>query len=56
MPYMTPLKTGDPCPLCGQPIKTEDPEELWLLTCIALAIKQNGAYPPGVHADGETHG
>lgn len=53
---MTPLKTGDPCPLCGQPIKTEDPEDLWLLTCIALAIKQNGAYPPGVHADGETHG
>ena len=25
---MKPLKTGDPCPCCGQPIKTTDPEKL----------------------------
>ena len=28
------LKTGDPCPCCGQPIKTKDPEILALLTYI----------------------
>ena len=32
---MTQLKTGDPCPCCGQPIKTRDPELLALLTQIA---------------------
>lgn len=26
------LKPGDPCPLCGQPIKTNKPEELELLS------------------------
>ncbi len=28
------LRTGDPCPCCGQPIKTTDPVLLRLLTCI----------------------
>lgn len=28
------LKQGDPCPCCGQPIKTKDPEILELLTYI----------------------
>lgn len=28
------LKPGDPCPCCGQPIKTTDPIVLQLLTCI----------------------
>lgn len=28
------LRTGDPCPCCGQPIKTKDPEVLCLLTYI----------------------
>lgn len=28
------LRTGDPCPCCGQPIKTRDPEILRLLTYI----------------------
>lgn len=28
------LKPGDPCPCCGQPIKTRDPELLRLLTYI----------------------
>ena len=29
---MKPLKTGDPCPCCGQPIKSTNPEILRLLT------------------------
>lgn len=29
---MKPLKTGDPCPCCGQPIKSTNPEVLSLLT------------------------
>ena len=29
------LKPCDPCPCCGQPIKTRDPELLALLTQIA---------------------
>lgn len=28
------LQKGDPCPCCGQPIKTSDPELLRLLTYI----------------------
>lgn len=28
------LKTGDPCPCCGQPIKSKDPEVLYLLSWI----------------------
>lgn len=28
------LRTGDPCPCCGQPIKTKDPDLLRLLTHI----------------------
>lgn len=29
------LRTGDPCPCCGQPIRTNDPQLLELLTRIA---------------------
>lgn len=29
---MKPLKTGDPCPCCCQPIKSTNPEVLSLLT------------------------
>lgn len=29
------LETGDPCPCCGQPIRSEDPAVLALLTRIA---------------------
>ena len=36
MPSM--LRTGDPCPFCGQPIKTTDPVLLRLLTCIRDAM------------------
>lgn len=31
---MKPLKTGDPCPCCGMPIKSTNPEVLSLLTDI----------------------
>ena len=40
------LQPGDPCPCCGQPIKTDDPEKLWLLTVIAMQMEERGAYPP----------
>lgn len=29
------LKTGDPCPFCGQPLRQTDPEALRLLAAIA---------------------
>ena len=32
------LRTGDPCPCCGKPIKTTDPVLLRLLTCIRDAM------------------
>lgn len=31
---MADLKTGDPCPCCGQPIKSKDPDVLRLLSWI----------------------
>ena len=30
---MRTLKTGEPCPCCGQPIPLTDPTDLLLLTC-----------------------
>ena len=30
-----PLKNGDPCPCCGQPIQTDDPGLLVALTWLA---------------------
>lgn len=32
---MRKFKKGDPCPCCGQPIKTDNPEVLYLLSWIA---------------------
>lgn len=32
---MKQLRKGDPCPCCGQPIKTDDPDILRLLSLIA---------------------
>lgn len=29
------LKPGDPCPCCGQPILTHDPDKLLLLSLLA---------------------
>lgn len=31
---MRKYKKGDPCPCCGQPIKTDNPEALYLLSWI----------------------
>ena len=33
------LKPGDPCPICGQPIKREDPEALFVLSVLADLIE-----------------
>lgn len=35
------LKTGDPCPCCGQPIQTQDLRELYLLTRIRSWMRLN---------------
>lgn len=32
---MNGLRTGDPCPCCGMPIKLTDPDALRLLTLLA---------------------
>lgn len=32
------LKTGDPCPLCGQPILLTSPEDLRRLTFLAVTV------------------
>ena len=37
-----PMKTGEPCPCCGQPIKTRGPDLLYLLGW----IKATGRYAP----------
>ena len=37
---MKQLKTGDPCPCCGSPIKTEDPETLLLLSKLAESMQE----------------
>ncbi len=44
------LKTGDPCPFCGQPILTKDPHALRLLAAIADIV---GLPEPG--KEGEPH-
>ena len=38
---MKQLKTGDPCPCCGRPIKSRDPDVLRLLGWVA----ENGRLP-----------
>lgn len=38
------LKKGDACPICGQPIETDDLETLKLLSDIASRINA-----PGIH-------
>lgn len=32
------LKPGDPCPCCGQPILTNDPDKLLLLSWLAWTM------------------
>lgn len=30
------LKPGEPCPCCGNPIKTTDPDDLYVLSVLAV--------------------
>lgn len=32
------LKRGDPCPICGAPIQTDDPADLMTLTLIKISM------------------
>lgn len=45
------LRTGDPCPCCGQPIKTMDPVLLRLLTLIRDEMKPHPESVSGVNRD-----
>lgn len=51
------LKTGDPCPCCGQPIKTKDPDILALLTNIrdsGVNVREYMLYKEKIsHASGQ---
>lgn len=33
------LKPGDPCPICGQPIRTEDPKALLVMSVMAELVE-----------------
>lgn len=46
------LKPGDPCPCCGQPILTSDPDALMLLTWIAWVSDQKGRPENGAAGQG----
>lgn len=35
------LKPGDPCPICGQPIKTDNQEALFVLSVLADLIRRS---------------
>lgn len=48
------LKPGDPCPCCGQPIKTRDPEILRLLTYIRDSGRLVGVSTDFRKEDGQT--
>lgn len=41
MAAMILYKTGDPCSLCGQPIKTRHPADLYALSAIAHILGLN---------------
>lgn len=43
------LKSGDPCPCCGQPIKTKDPQLLLLLTLIRDDVRYREAAADAVY-------
>lgn len=48
------LKTGDPCPCCGEPIKTKDPDALLLLSLIRDNIKYRAAVADAIAEIRET--
>ncbi len=33
-----PLRPGGPCPCCGEPILTDDPDKLLLLSCLGRLL------------------
>lgn len=41
------LKPGDPCPCCGRPIKTSDPDKLLALSWLAGVLSSNKKCRPG---------
>lgn len=41
------LKPGDPCPCCGEPILTNDPEKLLLLSWIGRQLEKDRKNRPG---------
>lgn len=49
---MRKLKTGDPCPCCGEPILTTDPDALCLLSLLADLIGLPVRLPVPKGADG----
>ena len=36
------LKPGDPCPCCGNPIKTTDPDDLYFLSVMGDWMAKRG--------------
>ena len=38
------LKPGDPCPCCGMPIKTDDPDRLLALNWLAYVMGKGAAH------------
>lgn len=43
------LKPGDPCPCCGMPIKTDDPDKLLVLNWLAWVMgKQKEDCPESI--------
>lgn len=47
------LKPGDPCPCCGMPIKTEDPDKLLVLNWLAWVMGMQKKDRPEAGAAGQ---
>lgn len=47
------LKPGDPCPCCGMPIKTDDPDKLLALNWLAWAMGKQKKDRPEAGAAGQ---
>ena len=47
------LKPGDPCPCCGMPIKTNDPDKLLVLNWLAWVIERKAANRGSLGGDGK---
>ena len=49
------IRTGDPCPICGRPVATEDPEALACLSAIAQLLERFGVDSDINTEEGEEH-